>query len=87
VGIHNRANDLVVNPCKAKALSNVRSKASDEALVLSPFLSLTLEQALEFIGEGELVEATPKAIRLRKKILSASLRRRAERSQEAQEGE
>jgi GTP-binding protein len=79
VGHNSRDNDLVVNPCKAKALSNMRSKASDEAIDLTPPVILTLEQAIEFIDNAELVEVTPKSIRLRKKILPASLRRRAEK--------
>ncbi|MBI5629404.1 MAG: translational GTPase TypA [Elusimicrobia bacterium] len=79
VGINSRENDLVVNPCKAKALTNMRSKASDEAIDLTPPLVLTLEQAIEFIDTSELVEVTPKSIRLRKKILAYSSRKRAER--------
>jgi len=82
VGINSRENDLVVNPCKAKALTNMRTKATDEAIVLTPPLVMTLEQALEFIDETELVEVTPASIRLRKKILNASFRKRDDRRRE-----
>ncbi|MBI4062871.1 MAG: translational GTPase TypA [Elusimicrobia bacterium] len=78
IGINSRENDLVVNPCKEKALTNMRTKATDEAIVLTPPLELTLEQSLEFISETELVEVTPKNIRLRKKTLNASRRKREE---------
>ncbi|MFC1521374.1 translational GTPase TypA [Elusimicrobiota bacterium] len=76
VGICNRDNDMVVNPCKAKAMSNMRTKATDEAVVLTPPLVFTLEQSMEFIDETELVEVTPKNIRLRKKTLCAHKRKR-----------
>ncbi|MEK7287622.1 MAG: translational GTPase TypA [Elusimicrobiota bacterium] len=79
VGINSRENDLVVNPCKEKAMSNMRTKATDDAIVLTPPLVFTLEQSLEFINDIELVEVTPKSIRLRKKILSAHLRKRSQR--------
>ncbi|MFA6003170.1 MAG: translational GTPase TypA [Elusimicrobiota bacterium] len=79
VGLNSRENDLVVNPCKAKAMSNMRSKASDEAIDLAPPTVLTLEQALEFIDDTELVEVTPNHIRLRKRMLNTSLRRREDR--------
>jgi GTP-binding protein len=82
VGLADTDNDFVVNPCKAKAMSNMRSKASDEAIDLTPPHIMTLEQALEFIDETELVEATPQSIRLRKKILNASYRRRDEKRRE-----
>ncbi|MBI4376509.1 MAG: translational GTPase TypA [Elusimicrobia bacterium] len=82
VGANARDNDLVVNPCKAKALTNMRSKASDEAIDLTPSTQLTLEQALEFIDATELVEVTPKSLRLRKKILKTTDRKRAERDEE-----
>lgn len=78
-GLTARGNDLVVNPAKAKAMTNMRSKASDEAILLTPPLEMSLEQTLEFIDETELVEVTPGSLRLRKKILKASLRKRAER--------
>ncbi len=80
VGIHSRDNDLVVNPLKAKQLNNIRAAGTDEALTLTPPIRHTLEQALEFIDEDELVEVTPNHIRLRKKILSESERKRQSRS-------
>jgi GTP-binding protein len=85
VGSNSRDNDLVINPCKAKALTNMRSKATDEAVDLSPPIDLTLEQAIEFIDETELVEVTPKSIRLRKKILAESVRRRDEKGKKWEE--
>lgn len=80
VGIHSRSNDLVVNPTKAKQLTNMRAAGSDENLILTPPIKFTLEQALEFIDDDELVEVTPKTIRLRKKLLSENDRKRASRS-------
>lgn len=77
VGLHSRANDLVVNPTKAKQLTNVRASGTDEALTLSPPVRHTLEQALEFIEDDELVEVTPDSIRLRKKLLAENERKRA----------
>ncbi len=77
VGTNSRQVDMVVNPCKAKAMSNMRSKASDEAIQLEPPKILSLEQSLEFIDGTELVEVTPKSIRLRKKFLNANERKRA----------
>ncbi|WP_374088835.1 translational GTPase TypA [Methylomicrobium lacus] len=77
VGIHSRANDLVVNPTKAKQLTNIRAAGTDENLILTPIQKMTLEQALEFIDEDELVEVTPKSIRLRKKLLLEHERKRA----------
>jgi GTP-binding protein len=82
VGIHSRANDLVVNPTKAKQLTNIRAAGTDENLVLTRIQKMTLEQALEFIDEDELVEVTPKSIRLRKKFLSENDRKRASKSSE-----
>lgn len=79
VGIHARANDLVVNPLKAKQLTNIRAAGSDENILLTPPVRLSLEQALEFIDDDELVEVTPKAIRLRKKLLLEQDRKRASR--------
>ncbi|QFT56816.1 translational GTPase TypA [Microbulbifer sp. THAF38] len=79
VGIHSRGNDLVVNPTKAKQLTNVRASGTDDALTLSPPIRHTLEQALEFIEEDELVEVTPNHIRLRKKILQENMRKRAKK--------
>lgn len=78
-GIHSRDNDLVVNVLKGKQLTNVRASGTDEAQVLTPPIVHTLEQALEFIDEDELVEVTPNHIRLRKKILTENERKRASR--------
>ncbi len=80
VGLHSRNNDLVVNPTKAKQLTNVRASGTDEALTLTPRIVHTLEQALEFIEDDELVEVTPNSIRLRKKLLLEHERKRAARS-------
>ena len=79
VGIHSRQNDLVVNPTKAKQLTNIRAAGSDENLVLTPPIRHSLEQALEFIDDDELVEVTPGSIRLRKKLLKESDRKRDSR--------
>ncbi len=79
VGIHSRENDLIVNPTKAKQLNNIRTHAADEKLTLVPPMSLTLEEALEFINDDELVEVTPKAIRLRKRVLDHNLRKASEK--------
>jgi GTP-binding protein len=76
VGIHSRGNDLPVNPTKAKQLTNIRAAGSDENIVLTPAIRLSLEEALEFIDDDELVEVTPQSIRLRKKLLKESDRRR-----------
>lgn len=76
VGIHSRSNDLVVNPIKGKQLTNVRASGTDEALTLVPPIKHTLEQALEFIEDDELVEVTPNSIRLRKKLLKENQRKR-----------
>ncbi|GMG86230.1 translational GTPase TypA [Biformimicrobium ophioploci] len=80
VGIHSRSNDLAVNPTKGKQLTNVRASGTDEALTLTPPIRHTLEQALEFIEDDELVEVTPNHIRLRKKILQENMRRREAKS-------
>jgi GTP-binding protein len=80
IGIHNRANDLTVNCLKGKQLTNVRASGTDEAQVLSPPIVYTLEQALEFINNDELVEVTPKSIRIRKKLLTENERKRAGRA-------
>ena len=85
VGQNSRDNDLVVNPCKAKHLSNMRSKASDESYTLTPPRIMSLEQAVEYIAPDELVEITPTSLRLRKKILSHLLRKRTERANEEEE--
>jgi GTP-binding protein len=79
VGIHSRGNDLVVNPTKAKQLTNIRAAGSDENILLTPAVRLSLEQALEFIDDDELVEVTPQSIRLRKKLLTESERKRDSR--------
>jgi GTP-binding protein len=75
VGENNRENDLNVNVCKNKKLTNVRSSGADDALNLTPVRKMTLEEALEYIGEDELVELTPESIRLRKKILEPGMRK------------
>src|SRR5580765_614357 len=80
VGIHSRDNDLVVNPIRTKQLTNIRASGKDEAIDLVPPISLTLEYAVEFIADDELVEITPKSIRLRKRVLKENERRRAERA-------
>ncbi len=80
VGIHSRGNDLVVNPTKGKQLNNIRAAGTDENLVLTPPIRQTLEQALEFIEDDELVEVTPESIRLRKKLLTENERKRAKNS-------
>ena len=79
VGEHNRENDLNVNPCKEKKLSNMRAAGKDDNVILSPVLPMTLERAIQFIREDEMVEVTPKSIRLRKRILAASNRKIAEK--------
>jgi GTP-binding protein len=79
IGIHARANDLVVNPMKAKHLTNIRAAGTDENILLTPPMRLTLEQALEIIDDDELVEVTPAKIRLRKKLLKEHERKRASR--------
>ena len=79
VGIHSRSNDLPVNPTKAKQLTNIRAAGSDENIQLTPPLNYSLEQALEFIDDDELVEITPGSIRLRKKLLAEGDRRRDSR--------
>ncbi len=82
VGEHCRANDLVTNPCKEKKQTNMRSSTADAAIVLTPPRAMSLEQAIEYIEEDEFVEVTPKNIRLRKKILDHSQRKRADRGAE-----
>jgi len=83
VGIHARDNDLVVNPLKGKQLTNVRASGTDEALTLTTPIKMTLEQALEFIDDDELVEVTPNHIRTRKKMLTENERKRNSRSAKA----
>ena len=80
IGIHSRDNDLIVNPIKGKQLTNVRSSGTDEAVRLVPPIELTLEKAVEFIADDELVEITPKSIRIRKRYLLEHERKRASRS-------
>jgi GTP-binding protein len=79
IGIHSRDNDLVVNPIKTKQLTNIRAAGKDEAILLTPPIPLTLEYAVEFIADDELVEITPKSIRIRKRHLVAHARKRASR--------
>lgn len=79
VGFHTRSNDLVVNVIRAKQLTNIRASGSDENIILTPPLRLTLEQALEYINDDELVEVTPQSIRLRKKLLKEHERKKAGR--------
>ncbi len=83
VGIHSRDNDLIVNPVKGKKLTNVRAAGKDENVVLTPPIQLTLESAVEFIEDDELVEVTPKSIRLRKRFLQEHERKRAARDEKA----
>jgi GTP-binding protein len=80
IGLHSRENDLVVNPSKAKKLTNIRTTAADEKLTLTPPRVFTLESALEFINDDELVEVTPKAIRLRKRYLEENERKRLDKA-------
>jgi GTP-binding protein len=80
IGIHSRENDLVVNPIKGKQLTNVRSSGTDEAVRLVPAVQLSLESAVEFIAEDELVELTPKSIRIRKRYLTEIERKRSGRN-------
>ena len=79
IGIHSRDNDLVVNPLKGKQLTNVRASGTDDAINLTPPIRMSLEQALEFIGEDELLEVTPESLRVRKKLLLEHERKRASR--------
>ena len=77
IGIHSRGNDLVVNPTKAKQLTNIRAAGTDENIILTPPIRYSLEQALDFIDKDELVEVTPESIRIRKKFLKEHERKRA----------
>lgn len=79
-GIHSRDNDLVVNVCKAKQLTNMRASGSDENILLTPHIQFSLEQALEFIEDDELVEVTPTTVRIRKKFLKEHERKRSSKS-------
>ncbi len=80
IGIHSRENDLVVNPIKGKQLTNVRSSGTDEAVRLTPPVRLTMESAIEFIDDDELVEITPESVRIRKRLLTENERKRASRA-------
>ena len=79
VGENSRDNDMVVNPCKEKKLTNIRTTSADDAIILQPPRQMSLEQALEYIEEDEYVEVTPKVIRLRKMLLSEAARKRGGR--------
>jgi GTP-binding protein len=83
IGIHSRENDLVVNPIKTKKLTNVRASGKDDAILLTPPIELTLEYAVEFIADDELVEVTPKSIRIRKRYLTENERKRNSRAAES----
>ncbi len=84
IGVHSRDNDLVVNPIKGKQLTNVRASGTDEAVTLTPPIQLTLESAIEFIDDDELVEITPKTIRLRKRHLTENERKRHSRGSKSE---
>jgi GTP-binding protein len=84
VGEHTRDNDLIVNVLKGKQLTNIRTTSKDEAIRLTPPIRMTLEKALAYIQDDELVEVTPKSIRLRKKLLDENDRKKAERIKEAE---
>jgi len=86
IGEHTRGNDLEVNPLRAKQLTNIRTTSKDEAIRLTPPRRMTLEAAISYIQEDELVEVTPKSIRLRKKLLDPNARKRADRAAEAEAG-
>ncbi len=80
IGLHARENDLIVNPLKSKKLTNIRAAGKDDALLLTPPIRMSLEQALEFLADDELLEVTPEHIRLRKRLLKEHERKRAERA-------
>ena len=80
VGEHARSQDLIINPTKAKKLNNIRTHAADEKLILAPPRQITLEYALEFINQDELVEVTPKSLRMRKIVLDHNDRKRVEKA-------
>ena len=82
IGIHSRDNDLVVNPIKGKQLTNIRASGTDEAVRLTPPIQVTLESAIEFIADDELVEITPKSIRIRKRFLQENERKRTRRAEQ-----
>ena len=79
IGIHSRNNDLVVNPLKGKQLTNVRASGNDDAVLLTTPINVTLEFALEFINDDELIEVTPISLRIRKKFLKEHERKKAAR--------
>jgi GTP-binding protein len=83
IGIHSRENDLVVNPIKTKKLTNIRASGKDDAILLTPPIELTLEYAVEFIADDELVEVTPQSIRIRKRYLTENERKRHSRAAES----
>ena len=83
IGEHNRGSDLEVNPLKAKQLTNIRAAGKDEAIRLTPPVRMSLEQAIAYIDDDELVEVTPKAVRLRKRLLDPNERKRSERQSQA----
>jgi GTP-binding protein len=80
IGENSRPDDMPVNPCKAKKLTNMRSQGDGKGISLAPPIEMSLERSLEYIAPDEYVEATPKSLRLRKKILDANARKRAEKS-------
>ena len=82
IGEHSRGNDLEVNPLKEKQLTNIRTTAKDEAIRLTPPRKMNLEQAIAYIQDDELVEVTPKSVRLRKRLLDANARKRYSRQKE-----
>jgi GTP-binding protein len=86
VGAHTRDNDLEVNPVKGKQLTNIRTTSKDEAVRLTPPIQMTLEQAIAYIADDELVEVTPRSARLRKRLLDPNARKRAQRAAEAEAG-
>jgi GTP-binding protein len=86
IGEHSRGNDLEVNPLKEKQLTNIRTTSKDEAIRLTPPRLMTLERAMAYVGEDELVEVTPKSVRLRKKLLNPHDRKRSQRAAEAEAG-
>jgi GTP-binding protein len=85
VGEHTRGNDLEVNVLKGKKLTNIRTHSKDEAVRLTPPIQMTLEKALAYIADDELVEITPKSIRLRKKLLDPNERKKEERRREVEQ--
>ena len=80
VGLNRRQEDMEINVCKAKHLTNMRSSSSDGVVQLTPFTDLSLEQSIDFLNDDELLEVTPKNLRLRKRYLDANERKRAAKS-------